>query len=38
MTDSEVNEITSGLTRMNHEPVRKLYRLGTGSAELTRRR
>src|SRR6267154_706366 len=36
MTDSVVNEFTSRLTRMNHEPVGKLHRLGTGSAELAR--
>jgi hypothetical protein len=34
MTDSVVNEFTSRLTRMNHEPVGKLHRFGTGSAEL----
>jgi hypothetical protein len=36
MTDSVVNEITSRLTRMNNEPVGKLHRLGTSSAELVR--
>jgi hypothetical protein len=36
MTESAVSEITSRLTRMNHEPVGKLHGVGTRSAELVR--
>ena len=31
-----VDEVLSGLTRVNHETVGELHRLGTGSTELAR--
>lgn len=31
-----VDEVTSGLTRVDHESVGELHRLGTGSTEFTR--
>jgi hypothetical protein len=36
VTDSVVNIISSRLTRVNHEPVGKLHRLGTRRAEFSR--
>lgn len=34
MSDSVVNEVTSGLTRVDHEALSELHRLGTSSTEL----
>jgi hypothetical protein len=36
VTNSSVNEVAGGLTRVDHETVSELHRLGTGSTELAR--
>ena len=36
VTNSAINKITDGLTRVDHETIGKLHRLGTSSTELTR--
>jgi hypothetical protein len=36
VTDSSLDEVTSGLTRVNHETIGELHGLGTSSTELTR--
>jgi len=34
MSDGFVDKVTGGLTRMDHEPIGKLHRFGTGGAQL----
>lgn len=36
MSDGFVDKVTGGLTRVDHEPIGKLHRFGTGGAQLAR--